>query len=150
MAEDTYTLLFTEIFTKVNNANVKGKKINVLKQYDCEPLRMLLKAAYDPNIIWLLPKGDVPYIKNEAPIGTEHSTLRLEAKRLFNFVKGGNDSLPQFKREDMFIHMLEGLHETEAELLIQAKDKRLHQIYKGLSDATVKEAFGWNENYIKS
>lgn len=150
MAEDTYTLLFSEILTKVNNGNNKTKKLNVLKQYDCEPLRMVLKSSFDPNIVWLLPEGDVPYKKNEVPVGTEHTSLRLEAKRLFNFIKGGNDKLPQFKREDMFIQMLEGLHESEAELLINAKDKRLHQVYKGLSDAVVKEAFGWNDKYIKS
>jgi hypothetical protein len=50
----------------------------------------------------------------------------------------------------MFIQMLEGLHESEAELLIHTKDKRLHQVYKGLSAAVVKEAFGWNDNFSKS
>lgn len=150
MAEDTYSPLFSEILTKVNNANTKPKKVDILKKYDCEPLRMLLKAALDPNIVWLLPKGEVPYVKNESPEGTEHTSLRLEAKRLYHFIKGGNDKLPQFKREDMFIQMLEGLHESEAELLINAKDKKLHQVYRGLSAAAVKEAFGWNDNFIKS
>ena len=150
MANETYTLLFSEILKKVNNANTKPKKINILKQYDCEPLRMVIKGSFDPKIKWLLPSGEVPYQKNEAPMGTEHSSLRIEAKRLYHFIKGGNDKLPQFKREDMFIQMLEGLHESEAELLINAKDKRLHQVYKGLSDAAVKEAFGWDDNYSRS
>ncbi len=150
MTNETYTLLFSEILKKVNNANTKPKKINILKQYDCEPLRMVIKGSFDPNIKWLLPNGNVPYQKNEAPMGTEHSSLRIEAKRLYHFIKGGNDKLPQFKREDMFIQMLEGLHESEAELLIHVKDKRLHQVYKGLSDAAVKEAFGWDDNYSKS
>ncbi len=150
MANETYTLLFSEILKKVNNANTKPKKINILKQYDCEPLRMIIKGSFDPKIKWLLPSGEVPYQKNEAPMGTEHSSLRIEAKRLYHFIKGGNDKLPQFKREDMFIQMLEGLHESEAELLINAKDKRLHQVYKGLSDAAVKEAFGWDDNYSRS
>ena len=150
MTNETYTLLFSEILKKVNNANTKPKKINILKQYDCEPLRMVIKGSFDPKIKWLLPSGEVPYQKNEAPMGTEHSSLRIEAKRLYHFIKGGNDKLPQFKREDMFIQMLEGLHESEAELLINAKDKRLHQVYKGLSDAAVKEAFGWDDNYSKS
>lgn len=150
MTNETYTLLFSEILKKVNNANTKPKKINILKQYDCEPLRMIIKGSFDPKIKWLLPSGEVPYQKNEAPMGTEHSSLRIEAKRLYHFIKGGNDKLPQFKREDMFIQMLEGLHESEAELLINAKDKRLHQVYKGLSDAAVKEAFGWDDNYSRS
>jgi hypothetical protein len=150
MSSETYTPLFSEVLTKVNNANTKPKKVAILKEHDCDPLRMVLKSSFDPNIVWLLPKGEVPYQKNESPEGTEHTTLRLEAKRLYHFIKGGNDKLPQFKREDMFIQMLEGLHESEAQLLINAKDKRLHQVYKGLSAAAVKEAFGWNDNFTKS
>ena len=48
----------------------------------------------------------------------------------------------------MFFQMLEGLHESEAKLLVNAKDKKLHQIYKGLSANVVREAFGWDENYV--
>jgi len=43
--------------------------------------------------------------------------------------------------------MLEGLHKDEAELLIAAKNKVLHQKYKGLSDNVVKEAFDWDDEY---
>ena len=50
----------------------------------------------------------------------------------------------------MFVQMLEGLHESEAELLVAAKDKKLHQVFKGLSVIVVKEAFGWNDNYTRS
>ena len=74
----------------------------------------------------------------------------MESKKLFRFIKGGDNTLPQFKRENMFIQMLEGLHESEAELLVNAKDKKLHQVYKGLSKEVVKEAFGWNDNFIRS
>ena len=49
----------------------------------------------------------------------------------------------------MFVQVLEGLHENEAELLINTKDKKLHQVYKGFSSAVVKEAFGWNDEYIR-
>ena len=37
-------------------------------------------------------------------------------------------------REKIFIQMLEGLHVSEANLVINAKDKKLHQVYKGLSN----------------
>lgn len=150
MAEETYTPLFSEIFRKVAGGNVRAKKVNILKQYDCEPLRMIIKASFDPKIVWLLPAGEVPYVKNEAPEGTEHTTLRREASKLYHFIKGGNDKLAQFRREDMFIQMLEGLHPDEAELLIVVKDKRLHQVYKGFSESVVKEAFGWNDNFVRT
>ena len=48
-----------------------------------------------------------------------------------------------------FFQMLEGLHESEAKLLVNAKDKKLHQIYKGLSANVVREAFDWDDEYMK-
>ncbi len=33
-------------------------------------------------------------------------------------------------------------------LLVHAKDKKLHQVYKGLSSKVVQEAFGWDENFV--
>ena len=48
----------------------------------------------------------------------------------------------------MFVQMCEGLHQSEAELLVNAKDKKLHQIYKGLSTNVVREAFGWTEDFM--
>ena len=39
-------------------------------------------------------------------------------------------------------------HESEAEIIIAAKDKALHRKYKGVSSNVVKEAFNWNEDYM--
>ena len=150
MAVQTYTPLLSEVLKKVHNAKTKEKKVEILKQYDCDPLRMVLKSSFDPNIVWLIPEGEVPYKENEAEEGTEHTVLRREARKLYRFIKGGDDQLPQFKRENLFIQMLEGLHKNEAQLVIDAKDKKLHQVYKGLSKEVVREAFGWTENFTRS
>tara|TARA_B100000214_G_scaffold119759_1_gene84692 strand:- start:78 stop:530 length:453 start_codon:yes stop_codon:yes gene_type:complete len=149
MAVKTYTPLLSEVLRKVNNAKTKDKKIAILKENDTQPLRMVIKGSFDPKIEWLLPEGDVPYKPNESAEGTEHTVLAKEAKKLYHYVKGGNNKLPQTKRETMFIQLLEGLHKSEAELVINAKDKKLHQVYKGLSAAVVKEAFNWNDNFSR-
>ena len=73
----------------------------------------------------------------------------FESKKLWHFIKGADKTTPQHKKETMFIQMLEGLHESEAKLLVAAKDKRLHQVYKGLSQQVVKEAFDWTDDYKK-
>jgi len=145
----TYTPLLSEVLKKVHNAKTKDKKIAILKENDSDALRMVIKSSFDPNIEWVFPDGDVPYKKNEAAEGTEHTVLRKEARKLFRFIKGGDNTIPQFKKENLFIQMLEGLHGSEAQLIVDAKDKKLHQVYKGLSDNVVKEAFGWNDQYIK-
>ena len=142
-------LLFSEILTKVNNAKDKPKKIAVLRQYDNAPLRQVLKGAFDKNIVWDLPAGDPPYIANEAPIGTEHGMLRNEAKRLWHFVKGADNDLTKTQKETMFIQMLEGLHKDEAQVLLSMKNKELNKTYKGLTAECVKEAFGWNDKFLR-
>ena len=141
--------LLSEIFTKINNAKDKPKKIEVLRQYDTPGMRMILKGAFDPKIEWDLPEGTPPYIANEAPAGTEHTYLEVEAKRLYNFAKGGNDQLNKLRKETLFIQMLEGLHASEAKVLIDVKNKSLNKTYKGLTSDMVKEAFGWNADFVK-
>lgn len=142
--------LIHEILTMVNNAKDKPKKIQVLKKYDSEGLRMVLKSSFDPKIVWRLPKGDVPFKKNDAPEGTQHTRLEMEAKKLFHYIKGGNDRLNQMKCEQMFVQLLEGLQENEAEVVILAKDKILHQRFKGLSKQVVQESFNWDEDYLNT
>jgi hypothetical protein len=143
-----YTPLMSEILDKVAKAKTKEQKVNILRQHNSDALRMVIKSSFDPNIEWELPDGDVPYTRNDAPEGTEHNQLIHEARTLFHYIRGGNPKLSQNRRENMFIQMLEGLHENEAELVIAAKDKSLHRKYKGLSSNVVKEAFNWNEDYM--
>ena len=147
MAEKTYSPLLSEILQKVNNAKTKGEKIKILKENDCMALRQILIWSFDPNVESALPSGQPPFIENDAPEGTEHTTHRKEGDKLYRFVKGGQDSLQSMKREQMFVQLLEGLHKDEAQLLCNVKDKKLSQVYKGLSSVVVKEGLGLNEEY---
>jgi len=120
-----------------------------LREHDTVPLRQVCKGAFDPNIEWLLPVGDVPYEVNDAPIGTEHTLLSQEAKRLYLFTKGGDNTISQSKREMLFIQMLEGLCAEEAEFLITVVNQKVNNKYKGFTANLVKEAFGWDDNFMK-
>ena len=148
MANGNYTLLFSEILDKVHKAKTKVEKVATLITNDTPALRMLLKASFDPTKEWVIPEGEVPFNKNDAPMGTEHTVLQMESKKLWHFIKGADNDTPQAQKEKMFIQMCEGLHESEAKVLCDAKDKKLHQVYKGLSKDVVKEAFGWDDDFM--
>ena len=141
-------LLISEILDKVSKLKTKKEKIAWLRAQDTNGLRMVIKSSFDPKIRWLLPTGDVPFNRNDAPAGTEHTDLHMEAKKLYHFIEGGNNTITQSKRENLFIQMLEGLQENDADVLIAAKDKILHRKFKGLSDNVVKEAFNWTDEYM--
>ena len=75
------TLLYSEILDKVHKAKTKDQKVSLLKQNDSEGLRMVIKSSFDPKIQWAMPEGEVPFRANEAPMGTEHTVLAMEAKK---------------------------------------------------------------------
>ena len=132
-------LLMHEVLQKVSNAKTKAEKIKLLKEFNTQALRSLLIINFDESIISMLPDGEPPFKKNEPPDGTDHTVLEKEARILHHFFKGGS-SISKTKRETMFIQMLEGLSEGEANVLILAKDKKLGKRWK-ITKQCVEEAF---------
>ena len=102
MAEQTYTLLFSEVLDKVHKAKTKSQKVAILREHNTDSLRMLLKASFDPTKEWVMPEGEVPYTPNDAPAGTEHTVLQMEAKKLWRFIKGADNVTKQHQKENMF------------------------------------------------
>ena len=155
-----------EILDLATKQKSNAKKVEVLRTYDHDALRSVLKWNFDPGIISLLPVGEVPYgdpedqtmysgslsenLRMEAAGGQSatgqdldgrgRTSLRREWKNLYHYVQGGNDGLNKTRREMMFINLLRGLHPREAELLCLVKDKDLDSQYK-VSWANVKQAF---------
>ena len=132
--------LVSEVLAKVSKQRTKAKKIQVLKENESLHLKSILIWNFDDSVVSVLPEGEVPFDKNEAPAGTEHTYLAHEHKVLYNFIKGGNDFLKPVKREQLFLQLLEGLHSDEAEVICLMKDKKLTDKYK-ITKAVVTEAF---------
>ena len=139
-------LLISEVIKKASNAKTKTEKIKILKENNSQALRSILKWNYDPNIVSDVPEGEVPFTRNDAPIGTEHTVLEREYRNLWRFIKGAN-TLSNMKREQLFFQLLEGLHESEADIICLVKDGILQSKFR-ITHAVVKEAFPeiqWSE-----
>ena len=108
-------LLFNEIFDKVSKAKTKPQKIDILKEHESDSLKMLIKSSFDPKIEWVLPVGNVPYVANEAPAGTEHTVLESECRKIWHFIKGADNKTKQ-------------QHGTAQEHLFTEKIKRLFNL----------------------
>jgi len=132
--------LLSEVLDKVSKQKTKAKKIEVLKENESLHLKAVLIWNFDDSAVSVLPEGEVPFAKNEAPAGTEHTYLAHEWKVLYNFLKGGNEFLRPVKREQLFLQLLEGLHPDEAEIICLVKDKKLSTKYK-ITKEQVAEAF---------
>ena len=155
-----------EILELTSKQTTNAKKVEVLRNYEHDALKSILKWNFDPGIVSLLPTGEVPYgdaedqsmysgslseniareaAGGEAATGQDldgrgKTSLRREWKNLYLYVKGGNDKLSKTRREMMFINLLRALHPREAEVLILVKDKDLDTKYK-VTWSNVKQAF---------
>jgi len=134
----TVTKRIHEIVELVSKAKTKDEKINILKQNESQALKDVLVGAYHSNVEWNLPPGRPPF---EASEERSVPTNLLKQTRKFNdLIKGGpGDTLPAFKREQIFIRLIEMIHPKDAELILTMVAKK--QLAKGLTKKLAQEAF---------
>lgn len=65
------------------------------------------------------------------------------------FTKGGDNTLSNTKRETLFVQILEGLSGEEADFLVTVVNKKVNNKYKGFTANLVKEAFNWDDDFMK-
>lgn len=111
-----------EFLEKVGKLKKTQEKIDALRANDSFVLRVILQAAFDPKVKFLLPEGEPPYKPNEL-VDQEHVLIR-DARMMQYFVEGIYPDLSQTKREMMFIEFLERLDPKDAKLILQVKDKK--------------------------
>jgi len=157
-----------EVLDAASKQRSKAKKVEVLRRYAHDSILALFIWNFDDTAISALPEGDVPYGNNREDnsmtgtlsdkindavdkmsemgsnsLGSQDqgkASIRKEYTKFYNFLKGGNNSLSNLRRETMFINILEGLHPLEAEILVLVKDKRLTDKYK-ITKEVVSEAY---------
>ena len=130
-----------EILEELDSCTTKQRKVDLIntKYNNHTPLQYVLRWNFDRSIKSLLPEGEPPYTKDDAPHGHEYQILHKGYRMFQYFFKGGKGSMLQpMKRETMFVNLLETLHAEEAELLVLAKDRKLK--YKGITKKLIQDA----------
>lgn len=113
-----------EFLEKVAKLRKTEQKVAALKANDSFELRVVLRAIYDPNVKILLPEGTPPFKVTDLPDQEPVLLREIRNGKFFYFVEGYRDDLPQAKREQMFIALLENVAPKDTELLIAMKDKK--------------------------
>tara|TARA_Y100000385_G_scaffold273416_1_gene315294 strand:+ start:632 stop:1057 length:426 start_codon:yes stop_codon:yes gene_type:complete len=131
--------LISEILATANKLGSKGKRISYLQEQDCTALKDILRIGLDDTIELSLPPGEPPFKKFNTEGKDKPEELRFMYPKFRNFVKAASPNLNQFKRETVFIDLLESIHPDDAKLFCDAKDKNLK--YKYITKTLVKAAF---------
>jgi len=135
-----------EIFTDVAKETSINKKSAILQEHDSKGLQIFLRCVFDDKVTWLVPDSKPPYEPNDAPEWDLAETrLEQEALKIGRFIQVDGQTplqgreLTRTRREQLFIQVLEGLHPTEADLLMSGVNKKIK--YKGLTKRVVDKAF---------
>lgn len=131
------TLSMSEIIDKTCKLKTKDEKVEWLKQNNTLALRDVLALMFNKDLEFSIPTTAPPYEPSEYP--DAHGQLFHEARKLKHFVKGFGGNLPQVRKEQLFIQMLESVDKEDAKLLIKMLQKKPP---KGLTVAVVNEALG--------
>jgi len=130
--------LIYEILEAASKARLKADKIKVLKDHDSWALRDVLRASYDLKVEFLIPDGEPPYTPNK-PESIPSNLLRKNVDFKY-IVKGGiREDMPSFKREKIYIGLLESIHPKDAKVVINMVNRK--KPGNGITEKVVKEAF---------
>lgn len=132
-----------EIMEKVSKTTTKEEAARVLKDHNCPALRDTLRAAYDPQIRFLVPTSKPPYKPNKEESVPTTLLREYEKYKFFVFFRKGPNvelnNLPDQKRQNMYIQLLEGIHPKDAEIVLDMVNKKID--YKNVNATTARLAF---------
>ena len=131
-----------EIFSEASKLKSKKDKVEFLSQYkNRKDMEHIVKGAYHPAIVWLVPDGPLPegVEFNDVPAVDLADDRLNRAYRQFQYLVKGGPEMKQSKREDIYLNILRSVHESEAKLLISVIGKKLP--YKGMTRNLMLEIF---------
>ena len=109
-----------EILKECEKLESSEERVKYLKNNDTKTLRQVIYSAFHPDIDFVFPTTRPDFTVNPGPVGVCESHLYREAKKIKYFIKNFKHGVTKmYKLENVFIEMLESLHETESELLLQ-------------------------------
>lgn len=114
------TRSISEIVNKACELKTREEKVAWLQQNNSQSLRTLLTVMYDrENYKWNIP-NDTPPPYTPSPHVESHGMLYRQTRKIRYFIKGfDGDGLAQYRREFLFIELLESIDKDDAEFMIK-------------------------------
>ena len=130
-----------EVMEKIEKeADLQKKKMLIWEHGQKPPFNMLWSLNFCDRVKLDLPEGVPPY-KHDGETNDDlfPSTLAIESRKLVNLMPTVN--IAKWKKENIFIQILESIPLKDAEILIFAKDKALTELYPTITKELITEIF---------
>lgn len=140
-----------ETLLSVAKKNGNRARSDELAKYQNDfPIKVILDLVYNPNIWFLLPETDPPYTPVDKAVDAQN-VLKRDIRKLKYFLNlPDGEQLRPFKREQMFIEMLESIDANDARLLLAIKNKKMPNELKDITESVVRKGMPgieekWNQ-----
>jgi hypothetical protein len=136
--------------TEVKNVDELRERVRAISTGNSILMRFLAWGVGYEQGPYNLPEGKTP-IKNEGlPEGMSDTTITMEFRRILTLLPTGSAAnIAQWRREEIWMQICQGVHPKETELLDAVKDQAILDVYPAL--ANVLESFlgGWKKPEVK-
>ena len=132
------------IFKEVSEQKTHLQKVKHLKENRNNMVDLLLELAFSRDIRITLPEGSPDYQKTGEVELYNATLLYANRRQIEMFINDNTAQVPELKREQLFIDLLENLDPAESQLLIEVKDKKLES-YSGITKKVIEKVYpDWN------
>lgn len=135
-----------EYLDAISKAKTEEEQLTLLKKYGAiPPLSFLLSMNYNKTVVFDLPEGMPPYKRDESIHPDLFAPLGSQIRRMLVCLKSRAE-VPKWKKEGVFIEILEAINPAEADILVFCKDRALTELYPAITAELVAKVF---PSYVK-
>ena len=129
-----------EFLDAIQKAENDEKRVEMLKLYGgTPPLNFLLSMCYNQSVVFDLPSGMPPYKRDEATHPDLFSPLASQIRKMQICLKS-NRATPKYKKEMVFVQLMECVNPKEGDILVACKDRALIELYPAITKELVASA----------
>ncbi len=137
--KDFNLMTLNEVLDAINEDITLLDKGSMFEFHRNSPIAQVFNAAFLDEYKFLLPDGIPPYTPAKEKAGlTAGDLMTFIRRRQFDYLR--DPAVKAFKREQIFINLLETVCEEEARVLLAIKEQQLELLYPNITYRTLAEA----------
>lgn len=136
--------------TEVKNVDELRERVRAVSTGNSILMRFLAWGVGYEQGPYNLPEGKTPIKEEGLPEGMSDTTITMEFRRILTLLPNGSAAkIPQWRREEIWMQVCQGVHPKETELLDAVKDQKILDVYPALADVLESFLNGWKKPEVK-
>ena len=136
--------------TEVKNVDELRERVRAVSVGNSILMRFLAWGVGYEQGPYNLPEGKTPIKEEGLPEGMSDTTITLEFRRILTLLPNGSAAkIPQWRREEIWMQICQGVHPKETALLDAVKDQKILDVYPALVDVLESFLIGWKKPEVK-